>query len=193
MLAVEALGASSVLLYGLCIVRRLPGAERAAAAAGVVAAGTHVHVLVPCYTESLAIVAETVWAAADADLPAGAESTVWLLDDGADPAKKEWVEGLNAGRGGAAAIDVGARVRYLTGRAQGKERGQRQGRQPEQRARAHFRLEVAAAPDGLRRRLRRGPGRGAVLLHAHAPGARRLARHRARPDAAAVRQRRRRR
>ena len=35
-LAVEALGASSVLLYGLCIVRRLPGAERAAAAAGVV-------------------------------------------------------------------------------------------------------------------------------------------------------------
>ena len=79
------------------------------------------HVLVPCYTESLAIVAETVWAAADADLPSGAESTVWLLDDGGDPAKKEWVEGLNAGRGGAAAIDVGARVRYLSGRARAKD------------------------------------------------------------------------
>ena len=120
-IAVELLGASSVLLYGLCIVRRLPGAERAASAAGVVPAGTHVHVLVPCYTESLAIVAETVWAAADADLPSGAESTVWLLDDGGDPAKKEWVEGLNAGRGGAAAIDVGARVRYLSGRARAKD------------------------------------------------------------------------
>ena len=95
-LAVEALGASSVFLYGLCIVRRLPGAERGAA--GAVPAGSHVHVLVPCYTEDLAIVADTVWAAAEADLPPGTRSTVYLLDDGNDDAKREWVTGLKSDR-----------------------------------------------------------------------------------------------
>ena len=105
-LAVEALGASSVLLYGLCIVRRLPGAERVAA--GPIPRGTHVHVLVPCYTEDASIVADTVWAAAEADLPPGARSTVYLLDDGNDPAKAEWVASL--------ATD---RVRYVGGRPRG--------------------------------------------------------------------------
>ena len=107
-LAAELLGASSVGLYALCLARRLPASLTAVArsGAGRVPPGTHVHVLVPCYTEALTIVAETVWAAAEADLPPGATSTVWLLDDGADPAKKEWVAGLAC-----------PRIRYVAGRA----------------------------------------------------------------------------
>jgi endoglucanase len=107
-LIAEILGASSVGLYALCLARRQPASVTAAARAGnaPVPAGTHVHVLVPCYTEALTIVAETVWAAAEADLPPGATSTVWLLDDGADPAKKEWVAGLAC-----------PRIRYVAGRS----------------------------------------------------------------------------
>jgi len=107
-LGAEVLGASSVGLYALCLARRLPASATAAArsGAGAVPPGTHVHVLVPCYQEALTIVAETVWAAAEADLPPGAASTVWLLDDGADPAKKEWVASLAC-----------PRIRYLAGRA----------------------------------------------------------------------------
>ena len=107
-LAAELLGASSVGLYALCLARRLPASLTAVArsGAGRVPAGTHVHVLIPVYTEALTIVAETVWAAAEADLPPGATSTVWLLDDGRDPAKKEWVAGLAC-----------PRIRYVSGRA----------------------------------------------------------------------------
>jgi len=105
-LAVEALGASSVFLYGLCIVRRLPGCDLGAA--GPVPAGTHVHTLVPCYTEDLAIVSETVWAAAEADVPPGVRSTVYLCDDGNDAAKEAWVAGLKSDR-----------IRYVAGRPRG--------------------------------------------------------------------------
>ena len=62
-------------------------------------------VLVPCYTEDLKIIAETVSAAVEADLPPDSTCTVWLLDDGNDPDKRAWVEGL---------ADQG--VRYITGR-----------------------------------------------------------------------------
>ena len=107
-LVAEVLGASSVGLYALCLARRLPASVTAVARSGTgrVPAGTHVHVLVPCYQEALTIVAETVWAAAEADLPPGATSTVWLLDDGKDASKKEWVASLAC-----------PRIRYLSGRA----------------------------------------------------------------------------
>ena len=50
-----------------------------------------VRVLIPCYTESLEIVQQTVLAAANADLPPLACRTVYLLDDGKDPTKAAWV------------------------------------------------------------------------------------------------------
>ena len=59
----------------------------------------------PCYTEDLKIVAETVSAAVEADMPPDSTCTVWLLDDGNDPNKRAWVEGLGD--------DC---VRYITGR-----------------------------------------------------------------------------
>lgn len=61
--------------------------------------------LVPCYTELVEIVAETVWAAHQAEMPPGSESTVWLLDDGQDEYKAAWVAGLAT-----------PRIRYLSGR-----------------------------------------------------------------------------
>ena len=61
---------------------------------------------VPCYTEALEIVAETVWALHTATVPPGATVTVWLLDDGNDPEKAAWVQGLGAKAG----------VRYVANR-----------------------------------------------------------------------------
>ena len=51
----------------------------------------NIRVLIPCYTESLDIVATVVLAAADAMLPAQCRRTVYLLDDGKDKAKAAWV------------------------------------------------------------------------------------------------------
>ena len=50
-----------------------------------------IRVLIPCYTESLAIVRETVLAAADALLPEKCLRTIYLLDDGKDVDKAAWV------------------------------------------------------------------------------------------------------
>lgn len=61
--------------------------------------------LVPCYTEALEIVTETVWAARMADIPAGCTATVWLLDDGNDAAKAAWVSGM-----------ADPNIRYISGR-----------------------------------------------------------------------------
>ena len=66
-------------------------------------------ILVPCYSEALDIVAETVWAAHVAQLPAGCTATVWLLDDGRDAAKQAWVEGL-----------ASPGIKYVTGRKRAK-------------------------------------------------------------------------
>ena len=57
----------------------------------------HVRVLVPCYKESLDIVACTLTAAAAAPLPAGVKRTVYLCDDGKDKAKRAWVAAAGAG------------------------------------------------------------------------------------------------
>ena len=50
----------------------------------------HVRVLVPCYRESLEIVARTSQAAWNARLPAGCDRTIYLCDDGKDPLKRKW-------------------------------------------------------------------------------------------------------
>ena len=47
----------------------------------------HVRVLIPCYKESVSIVAKTCKAAHDALLPAGCHRTIYLCDDGKDPQK----------------------------------------------------------------------------------------------------------
>lgn len=52
--------------------------------------GYHVRVLVPCYQEPLDILTATLFGALTADLPGGCRRTVYLCDDSADPAKREW-------------------------------------------------------------------------------------------------------
>ena len=64
-----------------------------------------VHMLVPCYKEPLEVVAATLLAALDARLPALTQRTVYLLDDGNSPEKRDYVEGL-----------CSPHVRYITGR-----------------------------------------------------------------------------
>jgi endoglucanase len=49
-----------------------------------------VRVLVPCYRESLEIVARTCQAAWNAKLPAGCDRTIYLCDDGKEPSKRKW-------------------------------------------------------------------------------------------------------
>ena len=48
----------------------------------------HVRVLLPCYREDLELVQATVVAAMAAALPPGCKRTVYLCDDGRDPAKQ---------------------------------------------------------------------------------------------------------
>lgn len=50
----------------------------------------HVRVLVPCYRESLEIVARTCQAAWNAKLPAGCDRTIYLCDDGKEASKRKW-------------------------------------------------------------------------------------------------------
>jgi cellulose synthase/poly-beta-1,6-N-acetylglucosamine synthase-like glycosyltransferase len=97
------LGALSVAIFGFFASRRppAPASLRSLAAAGVAELPAfELHVLVPCYTEPLEIVAEAVWAAHAAPLPNSGKGkskikkTVWLLDDGNDPTKAAWVAGL---------------------------------------------------------------------------------------------------
>ncbi len=74
-----------------------PRGERHPVACGAGQAGTppcpayNIRVLIPCYTESLDIVATVVLAAADALPPGKCRRTVYLLDDGKDRAKAAWV------------------------------------------------------------------------------------------------------
>lgn len=52
-----------------------------------------VRVLIPCYNEPLSVIAQTVLAALDMDYPRHL-LFVYLCDDGADPLKREFVQGL---------------------------------------------------------------------------------------------------
>ena len=102
-LAVEALGATTVALYAYNLLwiplheAPVPDAEHAAPGMPRVALPYHVRVLVPCYKEDLGIVQRTVLAAAAAPLPSGCARTVYLCDDGKDRAKKAWIKSLGAG------------------------------------------------------------------------------------------------
>jgi hypothetical protein len=91
--AVEMLGATAVALFGFCSCRCPAPPARPAPGARM---PYTLHALVPCYTESIDIVADTVWAVAEAELPPGAARTVWLLDDGNDAAKAAWVASLKS-------------------------------------------------------------------------------------------------
>ena len=101
-LAIELLGATTVLLYGvnLLLLPAAPSPDADAVvdeATGLPRASCpyHVRVLVPCYKESLDILRRTVVAARDAPLPLGcAGKTVYLCDDGRDPKKRKWVDAL---------------------------------------------------------------------------------------------------
>lgn len=75
----------------------------------------HVRVLVPCYKESLEIVEATCRAAIEADLPFMTKRTLYLCDDGNDPAKREMVE-----RMGPDCVYVTGRVRDPLGETNGK-------------------------------------------------------------------------
>jgi len=55
----------------------------------------HVRVLIPCYKESVDLVKLTVLGALKAPLPKDTLRTVYLCDDGKDPAKEEMVRELN--------------------------------------------------------------------------------------------------
>jgi cellulose synthase/poly-beta-1,6-N-acetylglucosamine synthase-like glycosyltransferase len=56
----------------------------------------HVRVLIPCYKESCELVKLTVLGALKAPLPKDTLRTVYLCDDGKDPAKEEMIRELNA-------------------------------------------------------------------------------------------------
>lgn len=84
----EIMASSSMLIHGLSLMRkRLPRKSTQP----VPPQPFVVRVLIPCYTESLDIVQQTVLAAANADLPPLACRTVYLLDDGKDTTKASWV------------------------------------------------------------------------------------------------------
>lgn len=51
----------------------------------------HIRVLIPCFKESLEIVSHTVMAAYYAPIPVNCVKTIYVLDDGSDPAKEKWV------------------------------------------------------------------------------------------------------
>ncbi|GBF97993.1 six-hairpin glycosidase [Raphidocelis subcapitata] len=67
----------------------------------------HVRVLVPCYKESVDLVRTTVLGAVKAPLPRNTLRTVYLCDDGKDPAKEAMIRELNA--------EYGC-LEYVTGR-----------------------------------------------------------------------------
>lgn len=95
----ECIGAFAVFLYAMCIVVK-PLDENArrdpTKAPPKCKYRYHVRVVVPCYSESLAILQRTVMAAYNATLPAGCTRTVYLCDDGKDQKKREWVESLDS-------------------------------------------------------------------------------------------------
>jgi len=78
----------------------------------------HVRVLVPCYKESVELVRHTVLGALRAPLPKNTLKTVYVCDDGKDPAKEAMVQELNAEWG--CLEYVGSRKRDLAGETNGK-------------------------------------------------------------------------
>ena len=88
-------GATSTLLYGVNLlfhpVNPPPPTEGGTVGGKPrVLAPYHLRVLVPCYKESLEIVAKTLTAALAAEPPGGCSRTVYLLDDGKQRDKRKW-------------------------------------------------------------------------------------------------------
>jgi hypothetical protein len=71
----------------------------------------HVRVLVPCYKEDLSVISSTVNAALAAHLPAMTSRTVYLLDDGKDDEKRQFIDELKLN---------GEAVEYISGRVRPK-------------------------------------------------------------------------
>jgi cellulose synthase/poly-beta-1,6-N-acetylglucosamine synthase-like glycosyltransferase len=108
LLVVEILGASTVILYGTNllwnpVIEKFPE-DPDTPGKPKVRLPYHVRVCVPCYKEDLEIVRRTIMAAYDADLPRGCSRTIYLCDDGKDPAKRKWCE------------KMGPSVVYVSGR-----------------------------------------------------------------------------
>lgn len=105
-LAAEVLAALRVAVYGLYILHK----PRTCTQQDELQAGANLRIMIPCYNEALAIVQETVIAAAATELPtANCSKFIYLCvagnllersqtnavtrcDDGKDPAKRAWVE-----------------------------------------------------------------------------------------------------
>lgn len=109
-LAIEIMGATTTLLYGVNLLlhpvyQPIPRDE---SGRPMVSLTYHVRVLVPCYKESLEILARTCTAALDAVLPEGCSRTVYLCDDGGDATKRKWVQSK--------AAEKGCNIFYVSGR-----------------------------------------------------------------------------
>ncbi|KAK9837911.1 hypothetical protein WJX74_007544 [Apatococcus lobatus] len=103
--AVELLGATATITYGMNLVLRPVYEEiRQEDGRALCQYPYHVRVLVPCYQEPLSLVKRTIEAALDAELPKGVHRTIYLLDDGKDPKKRRWCS------------TMGAEVVYVSGR-----------------------------------------------------------------------------
>lgn len=109
-LIVEIMGASTTLLYGVNLLlhpvyQPVPKDE---SGKPMVTLAYHVRVLVPCYKESLEILARTCSAALEAVLPEGCTQSVYLCDDGGDATKRKWVQSK--------AAEKGCNIYYVSGR-----------------------------------------------------------------------------
>ena len=97
----EILGAFAVFPYGLCLVLKVddPVPEAVSRASQGLPAYTalnyHIRVLIPCYKEPLDVITRTFLASMYAAMPVNCKRTIYLLDDGKDPEKKEFVRSLN--------------------------------------------------------------------------------------------------
>lgn len=111
-LAVEVLGATTTLIYGMNLIytpiyasKSKGKADKAEAdieaarkdpdfQTGAVGAPYHVRVLIPCYKEPYEIVQRTIAAIRDAVLPAGCSRTIYVCDDGKDRKKRRLCQRL---------------------------------------------------------------------------------------------------
>lgn len=99
-LVIEIMGATATVIYGLNLIL-MPVYEKFPddpqnPGRPLVDVPYHIRVLIPCYKEPLEIVGRTATAALDAELPRTCQRTVYLLDDGKDPAKRKWCMQMGA-------------------------------------------------------------------------------------------------
>ena len=114
--AIEMMGATATILYGMNLVLR-PVYEEIRNEDGKVLCQYpyHVRVLVPCYQEPLSLVKRTIEAALDAELPKGVHRTIYLLDDGKDPKKRRWCSSMGSEGAALQHIPTPRHVCALTG------------------------------------------------------------------------------